>query len=149
MNFEEIVKNTNQISNYYCRGLTALGNNSSRIKPKNTSLIEGSVDIDSATKKYYPDKNRWDYVIGYNGKAYFVEVHPASSSNVKEVKAKFEWLKEWVSTNAPELLVKSNGLNSKSCFWICTNGCSILKISKQYRMAANIGLLPKREITLS
>ena len=104
--------------------------------------------MDGATKKYYPTDSRWDYAIGYNGKAFFIEVHPASSSNVKEVKAKFEWLKNWLPGNAPELYKMTGGLNSRSCHWIATKGISIPKGSKQYHIAAQIGLLPKKKITL-
>lgn len=40
----------------------------------------------------YPNASRWDYAIGYDQKAWFVEVHPANTSNVKEMLKKVEWL---------------------------------------------------------
>ena len=55
-------------------------------------FIDRSVDIDDCTRKLYPNGNRWDYVISYRGKAYYLEVHPATAEKVKEVIAKKQWL---------------------------------------------------------
>jgi hypothetical protein len=68
------------------------------IAVNNTRLLEGSVDIDACTLKNHPNEARWDYAIGYESKAYFVEIHPADTSNVNEVIKKAEWLKQWLAT---------------------------------------------------
>lgn len=86
--FEKAVKSVSVISDSYCLGLTAMGSYSAKVKATNTRLLEGSVDIDAATKKTYPESNRWDYALGYDGLVYYVEVHPASTSEVNTVIAK-------------------------------------------------------------
>lgn len=66
---------------------------SAKVKAEDGRKLQGSVDIDACTKGKYPNDARWDYAIGYDGKAMFVEVHPANTSNVREMESKVAILK--------------------------------------------------------
>jgi len=115
--FEKAVKGTPDIKDGFKNGLQALGSNSKYVSTKDNSLIEGSVDIDSSTHDKYPTASRWDYAVGYSDDVYFIEVHPAASGrNVDEMLAKFNWLKSWLSSDAPLL----NALPNKKFRWVNT-----------------------------
>lgn len=83
--FQLAVESTPDIKIGFRDGLQALGTNAQRITAQNTRKLEGSVDIDACTQSLYPNEARWDYAVGYDKKAYFFEVHPADTSNVKEM----------------------------------------------------------------
>lgn len=94
-NFETILA---QAGVKFEKGLQALENaDKKRIEPKNPSLIDGSANIDECLKKSFPESNRWDYAIMYNGEAFFIEVHPPNE--IKEVIKKLHWLKAWLDKN--------------------------------------------------
>ena len=52
---------------------------------KDARRLDGSLNIDEETKMLYPNESRWDYAVSCDGKVYYVEVHPANTSNVEEV----------------------------------------------------------------
>lgn len=106
--FKEIVENTQDIKNGFHNGLQALGTNAKQISATNTEKLEGSVDIDTCTKKLYPQDARWDYAIGYEGKVYFLEIHPANTSNIKEMIKKAEWLKKMVESKSAPTKIKGS-----------------------------------------
>jgi len=99
--FRKAVESTSDIKNGYKEGLKALRTNSSRIKCHNTAKIEGSVDLDEQTKPLYPGASRWDYAVSISGEVYFLEVHPAETSEVKNVIEKKKWLESWLIEKAP------------------------------------------------
>lgn len=143
--FQKAVEATPDVTNGYKAGLSALGAYASKISVASTLLIEGSLDIDSCTRAKYPNSNRWDYVFSYSGKAYFVEVHSANTSEVRTVLNKLQWLKDWLNKEAPEI----NKLKGKVPFyWIQSKGFAIPKTSPQYRAAANAGLKPIAKLNL-
>lgn len=57
----------------------------------------------------YASEPRWDYGLGYQMKgrlaecAIWVEVHPATTSEVRAIVKKLDWLQEWLRSNAGEL----------------------------------------------
>ena len=107
----------------------------------------GSLFIDKCLEdqKKYPDENRWDYAIDYEGFAYFFEVHTASTKQVSTVLCKLEWLKQWLHTHAPEL----NALRANVPFyWVQTNGCHILRNSSEERALLQKGLKPISKLVL-
>lgn len=133
--FADAVENCSEIRDSLKSGLSALGSNSVCVKVQNTKLLDGSVDIDEALKSIRPDDARWDYVVGYSGNAYFLEVHPADTKNVDEMVKKVIWLKNWLNSVATDLkkLHKSGVYH-----WIPSGRVRILKSSTQYRkIAAN------------
>ena len=143
MSFKKAIENTPLLKNAFEKGLKALGSNSSKVKPLDTSKCEGSVDIDTAVKSRYPNASRWDYAVGYNGRTYFIEVHTAKTDEVKSVLNKLQWLKDFLINDAPEL-----NQQPKSFHWIISNGNHILKGSSQARQLAQKGIKVVKELTL-
>lgn len=144
--FKKAVEATPDITNCYQPGLSALGKYSKKIKASQTSKIDGSVDIDTCTSKKYPQANRWDYAVGYNSEAYFIEVHSAITSEVHTMVKKLEWLKHWLNTHAVEL----NKLKAqkKTFVWIQSDKFDIPKHTPQFRLAVSKGIVPVRELLL-
>lgn len=142
MTFKQAVEGTPDIATNFKVGLTALGAYSSKVSVSDTSQLQGSVDIDSATTAKYPQDNRWDYAFAYKGEVFFIEVHSANTGEVSTVIRKLRWLKDWLNNQAPEI----NKLKSKTVtpfYWIQSNGFAILKTSRQYREAAQNNIMPK------
>lgn len=144
--FKDVVSNTPDISKGYKAGLAALGKYSSKVVVPNTVTVEGSVDIDSTTVTLYPRDNRWDYVIGFNGKVIFVEVHSATTGEVDVVLKKLDWLKNWLILKAPDL---AKLRAQQPYFWVQSKNFQILKHSPQYRRAVQKGILPVSKVALN
>lgn len=98
-------------------------------------MINGSIDIDRCLEDKYPHDNRWDYAIGYNDKCYFVEIHPASTSDISTVIAKKEWVVKWLKSQS-SLLIK----REHSFHWIATGKISIRKGSPQQHRLNSSGI---------
>lgn len=131
--FQESVEATADIAKGFCKGLQALKSNSTAVSTKNDRQITGSVDIDTMTKTLYPTASRWDYAIGYEDKAYFLEIHPANTSNVSEMINKKNWLENWLISKAPALRsIKADA----PYYWVPSGKNAILKTSRQYRQIA-------------
>lgn len=104
MNFAADVNATNGLEGTHRRGLRALpGSAAARVDVQRGTRLSGSVDIDSALKRLFPNDPRWDYVVGQRhelGRAdslHWIEVHPASGArNVDDVRAKAKWLLGWL-----------------------------------------------------
>lgn len=143
--FKEAVEETPDIAKGYAGGLRALGGNAQVVSAKDTRLIDGSVDIDGCTSTLYPNASRWDYAIGYDGKAYFLEVHPADTSNVKEVIKKAEWLKNWLENKAPRL---KQIAADKAFYWVASGRCCILRGSVQSKRLAQSNVLLVNKLNL-
>jgi hypothetical protein len=144
MSFKEAISATPLLKNAYRNGLQALGNYSNKVRPSDTKKCEGSVDIDNAVKAIYPNDSRWDYVIGYDGITYFIEVHSADTSEVASVLKKFSWLQDFLVTDAPEL----NQQQKKRFYWISSGGNNILRGSPQARKLALSGITLDRQLNL-
>lgn len=144
MSFKEAIFATPLLKSAYRNGLQALGNYSNKVRPSDTKKCEGSVDIDSAVKAIYPNDSRWDYVIGYDGITYFIEVHSADTSEIASVLKKFRWLKDFLVTDAPEL----NQQQKKRFYWISSGGNNILRGSPQARKLALSGITLDRQLSL-
>ena len=86
--------------------------------------IDGSVDIDATTKTQFPHDNRWDYAVGYQGKAYFFEVHPMSEGEIPTMIAKKDWLAKFLETQAQNI----NKLKTSNTpyFWLFTNADNLI-----------------------
>ena len=145
--FKQAVTNTEDIRNCYQKGLKALGNNCSAIKPSNTSLCNGSVDIDTCTKTIYPNAPRWDYAFSYKNEVYFVEVHSAQTGEVRAVLNKLKWLKDWLNSQAPE--INKLKAKEKAFTWVSSGRFSILKTSPQYKQCAQKGLIPVSSLSIT
>lgn len=139
--FEKAIRATPDVANGYCPGLEAFGEYKLKIKVPDTSKIDGSLDIDETTKKLYPDSNRWDYAVCYDGEVYYIEIHTASTGEVRTMLNKLNWLKQWLKTKAVEI----NKLTSKTkhpFYWIQSSKFDIPKHTSQYKMLAQNKLHP-------
>ena len=145
--FRTAVKNTSHVSNAYCVGLQAFKKSDrQKINLGNTSLCEGSVDIDTTVTRLYPQANRWDYCLSYKGEAFFVEVHSANTGEVSTVLRKLQWLKDWLHAHAPSI----NALKAKpnAYYWIQSDSFHIPATSSQYRQAVQANLKPVARLSL-
>ena len=144
--FKSIVQAIPAIAGAYREGLQALeSKDAGKVKPQNPRKLSGSVYLDKCLKTTNPHDARWDYVIGYREKAYFVEIHPANTSNVDEVVKKKKWLDVWLKTNALDLKAMMAGT---SYYWIASVKVEILPNSPQARKIAKNRLVLCKELNL-
>ena len=144
---KKAVVQTSDVTGHFMKGIQAVKKEyHAKIQVSNPRNLTGSVDIDTATSLLYPDANRWDYAIEYNSETFFVEFHPASTSNVEEMIRKISWLDWWLREKAPSIgALKSKKGNAYH--WVATGSINILNGSRQYRQLAERGLLPKKLMT--
>ncbi len=148
--FCKAVANAEGLDQNHChRGLRALGSNSSKIQPADTRKLTGSIDLDAALKETYPEGPRWDYGVGYDlgGReaAYWIEVHPADTSKVREVIHKLEWLKGFLKRNNVLWNLTRNADNPYR--WVASGRVNIPKTSKEFRLLSQNGLSPPQSST--
>lgn len=144
--FKSIVQAIPAIAGAYREGLQALeSKDAGKVKPQNPRKLSGSVYLDKCLKTTNPHDARWDYVIGYREKAYFVEIHPANTSNVDEVVKKKKWLDVWLKTNALDLKAMMAGTGY---YWIASGKVAILPNSPQARKIAKNKLVLCKELNL-
>lgn len=137
--FQIAIEKTDEISTSYYKGIQAIKNcERDKIIAEDSQKIDGSVDIDNAVKHLYPNDNRWDYAVGYNGKVCYVEVHPAYTGEVEKIAQKLFWLKEWLNDKAP--LLSSLPKAQIPFVWLSTKGVHIIPQSKQYKRLASLGI---------
>ncbi|MCF8308072.1 MAG: hypothetical protein K9I68_03590 [Bacteroidales bacterium] len=124
--------------------MQALGSYSQKIKTTNTRLINGSVFLEECLAGIYRQANLWDYMISYNSRIYFIEVHPAETKNISEMINKVTWLKDWLKNNGYQF----NALKSKKSpyRWVASGRVNIARNSSQMRKLAKSGIAFPREI---
>ena len=131
--FRQAVEATREIADGYRPGLQALRANATAVAAEETLHLEGSVDIDACVHDLYPNDSRWDYAIGYEGRSYFLEVHPTNTRNVSEMLNKAKWLKEWLQNKALPL---KNIADGKTLYWVPSGKCKILPGSPESKRLA-------------
>jgi hypothetical protein len=103
--------------------------------------LTGSVALDDVLKTKYPNDPRWDYGIGpRKGKreaAVWIEVHPASTSEVTTVLKKLQWLKNSLRNQALPL---DKLTSAQSYYWMATRGVHVRPGSPQARQLQLAGL---------
>jgi hypothetical protein len=116
-------------------GLQALSPTSrEKIRPKNTRSVKGSVDLDKDLRDRLPAENRWDYAVGYEGndnveRAFFIEIHPAETSEIRRMVRKAQSLKTWAERHAPDLW---NMTIPREIHWVASGRCN-LRLNDAYR----------------
>lgn len=138
--FQEAVEKTEEVKEGFCVGKQAIKNSErEKIEASDTKKLEGSLDIDTQVKSLYPHDPRWDYALAYDGKMYYVEVHPAETSEVDKVVSKLGWLKKWLKTKADKIdkLRKAE----QPYIWIQSGRFAILPTSKEGKKLAASGLI--------
>jgi hypothetical protein len=147
MAFQEVVQSIPAISNCHQQGKQALGAYSQKVDVGETRQLCGSVNLDVCLHNKYPDANRWDYILCYRNKAYFIEVHPAITSEVGCVIRKFQWLKNWLKVDG--IAIYALMAQDNPYHWIASGNVAILKNSPQARMLSLSGLpFPKERLFL-
>ena len=146
--FKAVVEATPDVSSAYKSGLAALAGYRAKIEMGDTRKCGGSIDIDAAVAAKYPNDNRWDYALAYDGEVFFVEVHTAGTGEVDVVLRKLEWLKSWLHHHAPEINVLK-ATKKTPFYWIQSNGYHIAPNSKQERLIAQKGLRPISKLILN
>ena len=145
---EEAVDKTPEVKGHYENGLGAI---ESRYKGSITSSkgnsFTGSVDIDKATRKLKPEDNSWDYAIEFKSCTYFVEFHPADTSEVSKILQKLDWLKNWLKNKAP-LINSLKPQNKNPYHWIFTGGNHIARTSKYWKRLSLAKLLPVKKLDI-
>jgi len=159
VSFEEAVRAAPApVDRAYRSGKRALAREyRSRVACAEPRRLTGSIDLDSAlsSEPGYANAPRWDYGIGYKPRcaeerAIWIEVHPASTSNVREVISKANWLRTWLRENAPPLALLTIGDGPIRPFvWIATARVHIPRNSPQARQLAIAGLdMPRKALRL-
>lgn len=147
--FRKAIENTPDIQHGYREGLQAIVKADKRaVMVKDARRLDGSLNIDEETKMLYPNESRWDYAVGYDGKVYYVEVHPANTSNVEEVIKKKLWLDKWLKEKAPSMSALKAG--SPKYQWAATEaGVHVSPQSMCARRLSQRGIeKPKRPVVL-
>lgn len=148
--FKQAVEATPEVKDCYNEGKLAIPNKErNKVELSDSRKCGGSLFIDQSLidQGLYPNDNRWDYAIDYDGEVFFFEVHTANTREVSTVLKKLEWLKNWLVTKAPEI----NALKAKSktpFYWVQSNGYSILPNSSQERAVIQKGLKPISKLVL-
>lgn len=127
----------------------------SKVRPANARHLTGSLDVDGAlaSDPVHGAAHRWDYGVGYGAstdteRVVWIEVHPASTSDVKTVLAKLAWLKRYLADEAPELAQLTR--RAPRWVWLATDaGTHIRAGTSASRLLAQHGLrLPTRVVDL-
>ncbi len=134
--------NTKDVKDSFCSGLGAIQKSERmKIKVPDTRKIYGSINIDESTKERYPNANRWDYAIEYDNETFFIEIHPATTNEIKTVLTKLEWIKLWLCNEATAInAIKSGRRNPYH--WVSTVAIAILPNSKYAKILAQAKLTP-------
>lgn len=148
MKFKRVVQGIDVINKCFRGGLQALGSNSTKVRPTNTRNCNGSIDIDSCLANANPNDSRWDYIVGYGQKVYYIEIHPASTSEVGTVIKKLNWLKNWLNQDGRPIKTVFDQQHT-AYHWIASGRITILKNSVYARRLAQSGLdIPKAHLVL-
>ncbi|MCC6474675.1 MAG: hypothetical protein IT514_13125 [Burkholderiales bacterium] len=157
MNFTDVLRAAGApVADDYRAGLAAAKTAHARqilcIDPRR---LEGSIDLDAcfAAVPEHRRENRWDYGIGYRTtagehRAVWVEVHPASTSQVRVVLAKLKWLQRRINAwGVPaQRLSSQRDASHRPYVWLATPGrISIYANTRTARCLRSAGLdLPSR-----
>ncbi len=146
--FKQAIDETPDVKGYHMPGKQAiLKGEKDKVDIHDNSKCGGSLFIDDSLikQKKYPNDNRWDYAIDYNGEVYFFEIHTANSGEVSTVIKKLDWLINWLKTQAPEI---SKLKATKPYYWIQSGGYNIPINSKYERAASQRGIKPISKLVL-
>jgi len=145
--FKSAVEETPDLKGTWCSGLQALPKTDRQhMDVADTGRLSGSINVEAALTKKCPDP-RWDYAIGYrpgnvSGEVvYWVEIHPATSGEVKVVLAKLAWLQRWLRELAPRLHAMR-----KEFIWVSSGKTSFTLSSPQQKRFAQAGLQHKGRV---
>lgn len=145
--FQVAVENTEEVKNGFRVGKQAIKSaDRSKVDAAENKKLQGSLDIDSQVKTLYPMDPRWDYALSYADKIYYLEVHPAETSEIDKVVSKVKWLKNWLKTKA----TKINKLPKAEhpYIWIQSGRYAILPTSKDKMKLSVSGIVTTNKLSL-
>jgi len=133
------------LSQHLEQGLQALGTHTTCVEMRKRKAT-ASVNLDAALQKSAPNAPRWDYGIeamdGSQSTCVWIEVHPATSSEVKTVLEKLRWLRGWLSQSSTCRAL------THEFYWVATAAGVRIDTARQ-RQLATAGLkMPKRKAVL-
>jgi hypothetical protein len=133
------------LSQHLQRGLQALGKHAACLEMRHRKA-QASVDLDAALQKSAPNAPRWDYGVDAADRSrptcVWIEVHPATSSEVKTVVEKLRWLQGW--------LRQSDACRAATheFYWVATEAGVRIDTKRQRELAAAGLKMPKRRVVL-
>jgi hypothetical protein len=142
--FEEAVSSSRDVRDFYRPGFQALlERDRNRLSCDAPREISGSLNLDAALARLYPNQSLWDYGIGIRktaseDRAIWLEVHPAHAGEVRRMIAKLEWLKGWLQNHAQDLMRITE--KSSPYIWVSSGGVSFQRNSHQARLLASAGI---------
>ncbi len=160
MTFEDAVRAAPApVCDAYQPGKQALkGEHREQITCRDSRRFTGSIDLEAALKTGQAQSavNPWDYGLDFRERdgrevALWIEVHPASTTEVSTVLKKLTWLRGWLRQETPALHALSQGCSAgSSYFWLATaGGVHITSNSPQARSLRQAGLdLPRQRLEL-
>ncbi|MEA3283603.1 MAG: hypothetical protein U9Q00_01320 [Synergistota bacterium] len=150
MKFKNAVNDGDVFKGHCKDGRKALkGSDKNLVKAVDSRRISGSLDMDEAWRIEYPNAPRWDYCIGYdlNGGevVYYLEVHPAETSEVSSVIEKARFLRKRMPLDAHSLWDIR-----RSLVWVASGRINIPpKHARKRKQLASEGVKgPERFLTL-
>ncbi|WP_155815911.1 hypothetical protein [Rhodothermus marinus] len=153
MTFQQAVEQASPpVNTAYQPGLQALPKRArAKLKYRDSRKLTGSIDLDGALADVCPNAPRWDYGLGIadasgREQALWIELHPATTSEIGVVLQKLAWLKNWLRTHGKAL----GGITEPGAFyWLATDGVHIQRGSPQARKLSQSGLkAPCRQLLL-
>ncbi|HNY01619.1 MAG TPA: hypothetical protein PKG48_03475 [Bacteroidales bacterium] len=146
MAFKDDVEEVGEIRDCYQTGLKALGSDSAKVRIRAPRDISGSVFLDQCLETVYPQAPRWDYLFCYRNEVFFMEVHPANTSEVRSIIAKLTWLKRWLAENGAS--INKRKARDHPYRWIGTNGVHITRNSRHHRLLIQAGVQFPQEVLI-
>ena len=142
LTFKEAVNRTPLLGVAWQPGLQALrAEDKPHISPEDPRFLTGSVDIDAAYLAADPNGNRWDFAIGYRHTnrteevIYWVELHTGSSSEIKVVIKKAQWLLTWFKGSGKKLAAFERDI-----LWVSSGATKLSPSAPQKKQMAQAGL---------
>lgn len=130
-----------RIKPYFQNGIGALKKaDRQAVKEPDTKLLGGSVALDEAARNEFPLANRWDYAIEYDGDLFFIEIHPAFTSEIDCVISKVRFVNKWVSDNYPDILKLPKKESGARCFYWVSSGSTDMRITPGSQQAKKLAL---------
>lgn len=136
-----VCRDNDTLRHFFQTGIGALKKaDRQSVKVPDTTLLGASVALDDATRSCHPLANRWDYAIEYDGDTFFIEVHPASTSEIDCIINKVVFIKEWLRDNCPDFLKLPAKEAGPQCFYWVSSGSTDLRITPGSQQARKLAL---------
>lgn len=96
--------------------------------------IDESLDLDAAIQPNFPNDNRWDYLLGHNGKVLGLEPHSAKDDQVSTVISKRIAAKDHLKSHLKP------GSRVHAWFWVASNRVEFANTERTTRRLDESGI---------